>query len=229
MNNTKRKNGFSKRPFRYAFMAIGAVAIGVLTCFLLWSGAFQLLRILEDESWNKESVEKTLRVSLPVDASHIEFDGRRGRGARLDFTFEASYESMDTFVSQFCEGTLYQGYDPFNAIDISFYAKEKPVKAYVITMNDYYPISYYSYSPNTSDHLFGIRCLSPKLGELEVLVDKTSPDVALVKMDAFFTCYKCGGYAASLPENTPSAKASERPPQTDPLSNPTGVPQSAPK
>lgn len=200
----------AKRGAKRSGITIGAVAIAIMT-LVFFAGLAELLKILEYDSWNTELIENVLGTPLPADAHDVEFGGRTGRGAYLDLTFKASHKSVDAFVSKFCEGPLYQGYDPFNAIDTSIDTKEPPQGAYIIKMNDFYDMSYYSYSLNTSDDLFGIRCLSVfgftsgnGQSQMQILVDKTSPDVALVKIEALFTCYKCN---IPQPTSVPSQKS----------------------
>jgi hypothetical protein len=191
----KAKRGAKRSNTTMVAIALGMMGVVAILMLGVFAGLAEFHKILEDDSWNKESAENFLRTPLPTDVHDVKFGGRTGRGGQLDLSFEASYESVDTFVSQFCKGLLYQGYDPFNAID----TEKQHEGAYLITMEQYYPTSYYSYSPNTSDKLFGIRCVA-LLGfgqgngpaQIQILVDKTSHDAALVKIEALFTvCGKC--------------------------------------
>lgn len=161
-------------------IAIGTIAILAVIFFV---GLGNLFTNWNGYLWNKASIEKFLETPIPADANYVEFDGHRGRGGGLNLTFEASDESVEAFVSKFCGNTLYQGYDPFNAID----TEEHRIGAYRIKMDQ---VSYYSYSPDTPDNLFGIRCYSDK-GQIQILVNKTFGDIGHLKMEVLFTCYKC--------------------------------------
>jgi hypothetical protein len=156
-------------------------SIPILTLVLFTAVVIDVLT--DGNEWNIDSIEDYLEVSIPADAEFVEFEGRRGRGGALYLAFEASDDSVDAFASGFCGDSLFQGYDPFNAVDTS----EQRSDAYMIRMGEE---RYYSYSPDTPDTLFGTRCFGSK-GQIQILVDRTSSEITRLKMEVQFSCYKC--------------------------------------
>ena len=132
--------------------------------------------------WTINSIVDYLGTSLPTDAVEIAYDGNTGRMGWLNLSFESSSQSMGEFLSKFCDGILHQNYDPFQAIDI-----DEPIDgAYLITMRD---ASYYSYSPDVVDTIFGIRCLGKD--QTQIVVDKSTPETYSIRMEFVFNCTKC--------------------------------------
>ena len=144
------------------------------------AGLIDLLTNWDDDHWDRNSIETYLEIPLPVDADSVAFDGRQGRGGRLNLAFSASNESVDAFVSNFCDDTLYQGYDPFNSID----SEEQVDNGHLITVEPW--ITYYSYSPGTPDNQFGMRCVFSGKGQIQVLVDKAASDTASVRIEVLY-------------------------------------------
>ena len=134
--------------------------------------------------WDIDAINDFLEMPIPTEAKMIEFDGNRGRAGYLNLSFQAFSPTMDDFIAQFCDSQLYQGYDPFNAIDVP----ESVASAYLITMEN---VNYYSYSPDTSENIFGIRCLIPGNGQVQIVVDKTNGTTYSVRLEVLYNCTKC--------------------------------------
>lgn len=132
--------------------------------------------------WNITSINELLGVSIPPNANDVEYTGHSRRGGRLNLTFNAGEEQVTEFVSMLCNN-LYQGYDPFNAIDVS----EPTDNAHFIEIGN---VAYYSYSLNTPQTKYGTRCFSSR-GQIQAVLDKSDVDRSLVKLEVLFNCSKC--------------------------------------
>ena len=90
--------------------------------------------------------------------------------------FSTSPRSATEFVNNICMGGVYQGYDPYNAVDTS---SPQPNSILVHLWDS----MYYSHSPNTPDTIYGTRC-ERSLGLTQVLVDATDPDFRIVTVES---------------------------------------------
>ena len=92
-----------------------------------------------------DKVESWLGVPLPADAREVTF-----REEPEDYTqyrylqFSASPDSVTQFVGHICGGEVFQGYDPFNAVDTS---SPQP-NSVLVHLRD---SMYYSHSPDAPD------------------------------------------------------------------------------
>jgi hypothetical protein len=110
--------------------------------------------------------------------------GHHGLSDGVGVEFDALPSSANHFVKQFCEGQLYSGYDPFNAIDVD----EQLSYAYPIKLGEIY----FSYSPQTPITILGNRCLPRKTDQyLQVVLDTENPNLYHVKVMQFFSCTAC--------------------------------------
>lgn len=138
-----------------------------------------------NSTWDIDSINTwMLDIPIPPDATAIEYDGHQGRGGWLDLHFESSNETMDEFVKQFCGGKLYQGYDPFNAVD----TVEQIEDSHFIDMVS---ITYFSHSINTLPTIYGMRCLSPQGRQHQLIVNKAGEAFSSFRLEVLFACPKC--------------------------------------
>ncbi|MCQ3933231.1 MAG: hypothetical protein DPW16_22520 [Chloroflexi bacterium] len=118
--------------------------------------------------WNFEDIVEYLDVPYPEGATDIQYRSNRfDRTFYLELSFKAPPASALRFAEGICGGILYQGYDPFNAL-----ATSDPMPGVHLVKNGRF--TYYSYSPQASQQLFGHRCPSLKNGRTQlILLDKT--------------------------------------------------------
>jgi hypothetical protein len=134
--------------------------------------------------WDIASVERELGTRLPTDARDVHFDGFQGRGGGLDLYFKISTTGGKDFIKQFCGNVFYQGYDPFNAVNLS----EPFTFAHLINVGQF---PYYSYSPNTATTIMGNRCQSPKGAQYQIRVDTSDQSDYAIHIHIFFSCEIC--------------------------------------
>jgi hypothetical protein len=111
-----------------------AAPLLLLVVFALRLGSF--IEEFGGYKWDLDSINEHFDLPIPADANSIEYDGHRGNLGYLNLSFEAPSESVMNYAAMFCGGKFYQGYDPFNAIDI----KEPRENAHLISMRE---VSYY--------------------------------------------------------------------------------------
>jgi len=129
-----------------------------------------------------EFVQEQYIGQLPSDAVDIEYAMNEQRYNYALLSFTASPISADEFVSRFCFNFLYQGFDPFNAID----DLEGNTGFLIRTNPSYY---YYSKSPNTPPTIFGNRCFHNQQGGLlQIRIDRSNPDYYHVKLEISAYC-----------------------------------------
>jgi hypothetical protein len=115
------------------------------------------------EEWQSVSaIESFLQIELPQDAQDVKYSGYTHRGIRIELSFKTSGAGSSQFSSSICDGSLWRGYDPFDAIDIG----EPFTYTFPITSTTGV---YYSYSPDPSASVFGIRCFNRGLYQLRKL------------------------------------------------------------
>lgn len=102
---------------------------------------------VSDSSYRLEEIEDLIDAKIPKDAVDIEYSSQRGYGFFIRLSFKAPPESALQFANSLCSGVLYQGYDPFNAVNSSL-----KHGAHLIRATDFV---YYSYSPDATKHLLG--------------------------------------------------------------------------
>ncbi len=134
--------------------------------------------------WDTASIERELGTRLPTDAKDVHFDGFQGRGGGLDLSFKISATGGKDFIRQFCDNVFYQGYDPFNAVNLS----EPFTFAHLINVGQF---PYYSYSPNTATTIMGNRCQFPKGAQYQIRVDTSSQSAYAIQIHVFFSCEIC--------------------------------------
>lgn len=132
----------------------------------------------DDYDWTLERIEKSLGVPIPQDAVDVRYEGEWGRLTELELTFQAPPQSMDEFMSHFCQGISHQHYDPFRAIDLA----KRVDYQFAVYMEDRWPSNYYSYSPNASDSLFGNRCDQTDRDFVKIVVDKSNAQNYALRM-----------------------------------------------
>src|SRR5690606_12955908 len=125
----------------------------------------------EDDEWNLERIENSLGVPVPQNAEDLVYQGTWGRLTYLQLSFKAPPAAVDNFASHLCYGDLYQHYDPFNSLSF-VHPIDHP---HAVTL--YAPYAYYSYSPNSTDTLFGTQCLIEGPTVIKILVDKSNSEI----------------------------------------------------
>ena len=183
MSHYIKKKSLPKSKGYYIFLFIIMV-----TTFITISIIIELISNSNSSAntrqWNIASINEFLGVSIPSVATYVEYTGHKERGGRLNLSFEADSEEATEFVSMLCMNILYQGYDPFNAIDIS-----EPIdNAHLIEIGN---VSYYSYSINTPQSTYGTRCFSYEIGQIQAVLDKSDVDKSFIKLEVLFNCSKC--------------------------------------
>lgn len=124
-------------------------------------------------------MEQILGARLPSDAVDIIYDGERGYAAYITLSFKASSEATLEFAKHICDGVLHQGYDPYNALNTS----QKPDQKPYLIQYDNFNFSYYSYSPNTPDTVWGNRCWPFRTGLYQIRIDHTNPTLSELRFD----------------------------------------------
>jgi hypothetical protein len=142
--------------------------------------------------WTFEYVQEYYIGHLPEDAANVEYSNRN-TDLYASVSFSASPVSTNQFVTQFCYGKLYAGYDPFNAID----APDAETSILIRTEENHF---YYSHSPNIPSTVFGNRCYdSEQGGIIQIRIDQTNADLYQVRLDISGYCNlrtpprPCGG------------------------------------
>ncbi len=98
--------------------------------WLVFYGGFKpripgFVDIFESKVWNRDNVGYFLNTSLPDEIQDFTVEGTMGLLGSygflptLSFSFIASPEVAEAFVSHFCDGVLYAGFDPLNSINTS--------------------------------------------------------------------------------------------------------------
>ncbi len=146
--------------------------------------------------WTTQDINRALSATIPTDATNIAIQGHRARGGFLELEFDAPPQSMRNFAGQLCNGVLYQGYDPFNAIDIA----EPFTYTHPIHLDIY---SYFSYSPDTPESVLGNRCMTSANSQLQIRINPTKPDLSHTKIDLRFSCEACHSTTLNIISITP--------------------------
>jgi hypothetical protein len=134
-----------------------------------------------------EEIETALTVPIPEDATQFTHRGTP-RSGFLEVNFKAPSESAETFLGNFCEGVFHQAYNPFESINIA----EPFTYTYPIFSGKYgNGDTYYSFSPDTSDEMFGNKCLMASNTSYMVLVDKSNPQLYVIRIEVGWSCEIC--------------------------------------
>ncbi len=170
----------SNKPKRQIIISI------VLMITLLFLGIAPIVtvvgKVFQKTEWSIEEINRGLQIPIPDTASDIVFEGHTDRGGFLRLTFNAPSNDAQTFARQFCEGILHSGYDPFTAVDFA-----EPFTYAVPIRIGYY--SYFSYSPNVNNRVYGNRCFfAASGGQLQLRLDLTQSNVGQVTLEKRFTC-----------------------------------------
>lgn len=136
----------------------------------------QSLHGADGPEWNLQEIEDYLGVTVPREAIEISYNSERRAGFWIKLRFQAPPEHISQFTDGICNGILYQGYDPFNAIDT---AKPLP-DVHLIKSSEF---TYYSYSPDLPRTYSGNRCHNGL-----ILVDKTNSDFYAVRFEISANC-----------------------------------------
>ncbi len=129
----------------------------------------------ENSEWDIDDLEDYLGIDIPETATEIGFHAEKGRsGGEISLTFLIPSESVSMFTEDICNGNLHKGYNPFNAENMS-----QPINnSYLIKMSNF---TYYSFSPNTTDLLYGNRCQPYSRGIQQILVTEVNSGLFEVK------------------------------------------------
>lgn len=162
--------------------AIGLVVIGGVVLINDYDAADR-----ENRKWTEERITRRLGISIPENAANVHFEGRwAGYAPYLLLDFEASPSTLANFTSHFCNDNLYSGYDPFNDIE-GFWSADSPYivrieyrNVFIIPTFPPTSAAHYSYSPITSENIFGNECeLFDREGDIAgwvmLTVDKSNP------------------------------------------------------
>lgn len=139
---------------------------------------------LSGNSWDLTSIEHAIGVSLPKDAQNVHYDGHQGRNGFLDLSFEASHNNVNDFTDKLCDGIFYEGYDPFNALDLG----EPFTFAHLINVGQF---PYYSYSLNFPRTTSGNRCQFSTGSVYQIRIDSADANTHKVRIHVFFSCEIC--------------------------------------
>ncbi len=191
------------RPWT-TILLIWGVAVIVLFSALLWF-AFPTIRNLYDfffgdgltwfRPWTLEFVQEQFIGSIPPNATNVEYTDKDQNHSYALLSFSAPPAEADEFVSRFCFGRLFRGYDPFNAIDNVEDDLGHPIR----TEPAHY---YFSYSPDTSSDVYGNRCYeNTRGGLLQIRIDRSQMDFYHVKLEISGYCqnpiaqHPCDGHS----------------------------------
>ena len=135
-------------------------------------------------NWTFEEIVEYLDAPYPDGATNIEYDSNRfDRAFFINVRFDAPPESGLRFAESICDGVLYNGYDPFNAI----IGSERLENSNMVLLFG----ARYAYSENTPDTYLGNEC-SFEVGydrPQYILVDTSNPNKYTVR----FEIYNGGG------------------------------------
>jgi hypothetical protein len=135
-------------------------------------------------SWDATAIEQELGISIPENIQNIAYEGHQGRGGFLDLSLTASLVDINQLISQPCDNNYYEGYDPFNAIDVG-----EPFSYTHQIEIGLYP--YYSYSPDTPEIVLGNRCQLTTGAVYQVRVDTADPNSTVLRLYLSFSCELC--------------------------------------
>lgn len=150
------------------------LGLAILFIFNLFSTDISINRLPE--------VEAYLGEKIPSNALDVIVNGEIGHNPHFRISFKAPPESISQFMNSICEGILHQGYNPFKAIDT---AQIPPQRPYLIKMQSF---TYFSYSTNTPDTVWGNRCWPFRKGLHQILVDKGNPNLYELQLDIPESC-----------------------------------------
>lgn len=159
---------------------IGIIIIVVIV-MTLFAAAYLIISSIVSNPfgypWTIAEINKLFPIPIPQDAIDVEYSGHRGLGAFLNLEFKASSQSVDLFAVSICDSGLYKAYDPFNSINVA----EPYTYAHRLQAGLF---SYYSYSLNTPETIWGNRCGA----QYQIRVDKSNLAAYQVRVQVFFSC-----------------------------------------
>src|SRR5258708_204370 len=126
---------------------------------------------LDSSDWDVKSISDFLGVRLPSNADVIHIEGGRGREGsygvmpRLQFSFKSPSASAASFIGAFCNGVMYQGYNPLKSEDSYL-----PSPNAILIRGQ--GTIHYSQSPGVPETIFGNRCERKSWIE-EFVIDKS--------------------------------------------------------
>jgi hypothetical protein len=121
--------------------------------------------------WTFEEIVDYLDAPYPDGATNISYDSHRfDRGFFIEMAFDAPPASAMAFAESICDGVLFRGFDPFNAV----VGTERVLGENLVLLGGWS----YAYSPNTPETAFGNKCVFQVDGRYEyILVDASHPDL----------------------------------------------------
>jgi hypothetical protein len=185
-----------KRPVTRILYAVIMMVVAVAVISIALNLTMPLL--LSDPEWTREAIKSRVNVQIPDDAVEIQWEGHpRGYGFYLALHFKAPPHSARSFASGIC-GSLIDGYDPYNAINVIQPVSYGHVMRYQ-GENAFRSFAYYSYSANASNMVSGNRCRSQDqaFGMRFIRLDASNPQLFDIKMDYAQFCVH--GYYVKMP------------------------------
>jgi hypothetical protein len=153
--------------FLRLFLVMGIGVVGMCgLCFVisqayLWLNppppGFRDSFTVSSAGWNTSTIGDFLDGRIPADAADLTIEvktgvtGSYGMNPSLSFSFWASPESATAFVNKFCQGVLYPGYNPLEAVDSAI-----PTSSSVLIRAG--GSIHYSLSEGVPDSVRGNRC-----------------------------------------------------------------------
>jgi hypothetical protein len=173
-----------KQSLRHSIVILSPIIIifvaALITLYLALDRYLDEQDYLFAPRWRLGELEESFTGTLPQDAAEISYQSAAAYGL---LTFKASPASASDFAHRFCYGFLYQGYDPFKAVD-----NVSREEGYLIkTERESF---YYSSSPDTPTTFYGNRCLDYDRGGMhQILLDTTDSNSYSVSLEISATCY----------------------------------------
>lgn len=131
-----------------------------------------------------DKLEREIGTNILSEVVNLQYDYNLGVGYFIDLSFSATPDQTDEFVERICNGKLYQGYDPFNAINTY-----NTVSDTILVEADSF--MYHSHSPSASDSIWGNRCYGT--GPVLIAVDKSNAELYEVVLKVLGTCRENSG------------------------------------
>ncbi len=135
-------------------------------------------------------LEDYFDTQIPESAIDLEYDYSIGRLHYIQLSFKAPPDDMEEFVTAIWDELLFQGYDPFNAIN----GEIIPGEVHLIISN----FPYYSYSPDAPDTIWG-----GAYNLSFIRIDKTNPELYELRYEEFQSCIR-GSVPPCLPVGRPN-------------------------
>ena len=159
----------------------GAVLVGGVLLTVGQSFLPHSTEVNADTPWTLQDIENFLGASIPTDATEVDYYSLHHYSVLVRLNFKSPPEDLARFTERFCGGMYYQGYSPFNAVNVKAFTAD----SHPIDMGNF---TYYSYSPALRTTDYGNRCFNPKIGLIHILVDKANPTLYTIKFLSSFGC-----------------------------------------